>query len=103
MNTVRKHLSRIQGGHISNEDLLGALEKTAKQAYRAGQIIQRIRAFVESLNLSGAPAAPAGAAGPCPDAQLAGDPKGLISAGRRLTICEQLVSLSLGSTCPGAG
>ena len=40
-------ISRIQGGHISNEDLLGALEKTAKQAYRAGQIIQRIRAFVK--------------------------------------------------------
>ncbi|MCX7257250.1 MAG: PAS domain S-box protein [Polaromonas sp.] len=40
-------ISRIQGGQISNEDLLGALEKTAKQAYRAGQIIQRIRAFVK--------------------------------------------------------
>ncbi len=40
-------ISRIQAGQISNEDLLGALEKTAKQAYRAGQIIQRIRAFVK--------------------------------------------------------
>ena len=40
-------ISRIQGGQISNEDLLGALEKTARQAYRAGQIIQRIRAFVK--------------------------------------------------------
>ena len=40
-------VSRIKAGQISNEDLLGALEKTAKQAYRAGQIIQRIRAFVK--------------------------------------------------------
>jgi len=40
-------VSRIKAGQISNDDLLGALEKTAKQAYRAGQIIQRIRAFVK--------------------------------------------------------
>jgi C4-dicarboxylate-specific signal transduction histidine kinase len=40
-------VSRIKANQISNEDLLGALEKTAKQAYRAGQIIQRIRAFVK--------------------------------------------------------
>ena len=40
-------VSRIKGQQISNEDLLVALEKTAKQAHRAGQIIQRIRSFVK--------------------------------------------------------
>ena len=40
-------VSRIKGNQISNEDLLIALEKTARQAHRAGQIIQRIRAFVK--------------------------------------------------------
>ena len=40
-------VSRIKSQQISNEDLLIALEKTAKQAHRAGQIIQRIRAFVK--------------------------------------------------------
>ena len=40
-------VSRIKGQQISEEDLLGALEKTAKQAHRAGQIIQRIRSFVK--------------------------------------------------------
>ncbi len=40
-------VSRIKGRQISNEDLLVALEKTAKQAHRAGQIIQRIRSFVK--------------------------------------------------------
>jgi PAS domain S-box-containing protein len=40
-------VSRIKGRQISEEDLLGALEKTARQAQRAGQIIQRIRAFVK--------------------------------------------------------
>ncbi|NMM09233.1 MAG: PAS domain S-box protein [Polaromonas sp.] len=40
-------VSRIKDQQISNEDLLIALEKTAKQAYRAGQIIQRIRSFVK--------------------------------------------------------
>ena len=40
-------VSRIQGNNISTEDLLGALEKTARQAQRAGQIIQRIRSFVK--------------------------------------------------------
>jgi PAS domain S-box-containing protein len=40
-------VSRIKSQQISNEDLLVALEKTAKQAHRAGQIIQRIRAFVK--------------------------------------------------------
>ena len=40
-------ISRIKANKISEEDLLGALEKTAKQAHRAGQIIQRIRSFVK--------------------------------------------------------
>lgn len=40
-------VSRIKGKQISNEDLLIALDKTAKQAHRAGQIIQRIRSFVK--------------------------------------------------------
>ena len=40
-------ISRVNEQRISNEDLLAALEKTAKQAQRAGQIIQRIRAFVK--------------------------------------------------------
>ncbi|MFZ3142068.1 PAS domain-containing sensor histidine kinase [Polaromonas sp.] len=40
-------VSRIKANQISNEDLLVALEKTARQAWRAGQIIQRIRAFVK--------------------------------------------------------
>jgi PAS domain S-box-containing protein len=40
-------VSRIKAKQISDEDLLAALEKTAHQAQRAGQIIQRIRAFVK--------------------------------------------------------
>ncbi|MEI8030842.1 MAG: PAS domain S-box protein, partial [Comamonadaceae bacterium] len=40
-------VSRIKSQQISEEDLLGALEKTARQAQRAGQIIQRIRSFVK--------------------------------------------------------
>ena len=40
-------VSRIRSQQISNEDLLVALEKTARQAHRAGQIIQRIRSFVK--------------------------------------------------------
>jgi len=40
-------VSRIKAHQISEEDLLSALEKTARQAQRAGQIIQRIRAFVK--------------------------------------------------------
>ncbi len=38
--------SRIHNNQISNEELLLAIEKTSKQAQRAGQIIQRIRSFV---------------------------------------------------------
>ena len=40
-------VSRIKGEKISTEELLLALEKTARQAHRAGQIIQRIRSFVQ--------------------------------------------------------
>lgn len=40
-------ISRIKGDKINSEELLAALDKTAKQAYRAGQIIQRIRSFVK--------------------------------------------------------
>jgi hypothetical protein len=39
-------ISRVRGESIGREDLVAALEKTARQAERAGQIIQRIRAFV---------------------------------------------------------
>lgn len=38
--------SRINNNQIDNEELLTAIEKTTKQAQRAGQIIQRIRGFV---------------------------------------------------------
>ena len=40
-------VTRIKGDKITTEELLLALEKTAKQASRAGQIIQRIRSFVK--------------------------------------------------------
>ncbi|MDD3935898.1 PAS domain-containing sensor histidine kinase [Rhodoferax sp.] len=40
-------VSRIRSNQISQDELLGALEKTAKQAHRAGQIIHRIRSFVK--------------------------------------------------------
>ncbi|NVO07057.1 MAG: PAS domain S-box protein, partial [Rhodoferax sp.] len=40
-------VSRIKAQQITEEDLLGALDKTARQAQRAGQIIQRIRSFVK--------------------------------------------------------
>ena len=40
-------VSRIKGNQISSEELLVALDKTARQAHRAGQIIQRIRSFVK--------------------------------------------------------
>ncbi len=40
-------VSRIKSHQIDEVELLGALEKTARQASRAGQIIQRIRSFVK--------------------------------------------------------
>ncbi|MDI9334260.1 MAG: PAS domain S-box protein [Cytophagales bacterium] len=39
-------VSRIHNNQISNEELLLTIEKTARQAQRAGHIIQRIRSFV---------------------------------------------------------
>ncbi len=40
-------ISRIRNQQIKETDLLWALDKTAHQAQRAGQIIQRIRSFVK--------------------------------------------------------
>jgi len=40
-------VSRIKDQQITQEELLGALEKTARQAQRAGNIIKRIRSFVK--------------------------------------------------------
>jgi PAS domain S-box-containing protein len=40
-------VSRVQAKTIDDKDLIAALEKTAKQAERAGQVIRRIRAFVK--------------------------------------------------------
>jgi len=40
-------VSRVRAGTIEQADLIAALQKTARQAERAGQIIQRIRAFVK--------------------------------------------------------
>ena len=40
-------VSRLQNQQITHEELIGALDKTAKQAQRAGQIIHRIRSFVK--------------------------------------------------------
>ena len=40
-------VSRVKAETIKQEDLIAALQKTARQAERAGQIIHRIRAFVK--------------------------------------------------------
>ena len=40
-------ISRVRSGNIENEQLIEALEKTSRQAQRAGQIIHRIRQFVK--------------------------------------------------------
>lgn len=40
-------VSRIRSKQIAEDDILAALDKTARQAQRAGQIIQRIRTFVK--------------------------------------------------------
>jgi C4-dicarboxylate-specific signal transduction histidine kinase len=40
-------VSRVRDGAIEKDDLIVALEKTSRQAQRAGQIIHRIRAFVK--------------------------------------------------------
>lgn len=40
-------ISRIRSGSISQQNLLDALDKTARQAQRAGQVVQHIRSFVK--------------------------------------------------------
>lgn len=40
-------ITRVEGDTIQKDDLIAALEKTSRQAQRAGQIIHRIRAFVK--------------------------------------------------------
>ncbi len=40
-------VSRVKADAIEKDDLVAALQKTAKQAERAGQIIRRVRAFVK--------------------------------------------------------
>jgi hypothetical protein len=40
-------VSRVRAETIERDDLVAALQKTARQAERAGQIIRRIRAFVK--------------------------------------------------------
>ena len=40
-------VSRVKAESIGQDDLIAALQKTARQAERAGQIIHRIRAFVK--------------------------------------------------------
>jgi C4-dicarboxylate-specific signal transduction histidine kinase len=40
-------VSRVKSDTIARDDLVAALQKTARQAERAGQIIHRIRAFVK--------------------------------------------------------
>ena len=40
-------MSRIKNQQIDSDTLIAALEKTSRQAQRAGQIIQRIRSFVK--------------------------------------------------------
>jgi PAS domain S-box-containing protein len=47
VNYCNGMISRVNGDSIVREDLVAALQKTAKQAERAGQIIRRIRAFVK--------------------------------------------------------
>jgi PAS domain S-box-containing protein len=46
-NYCKGMISRMEAGRLDNEQFKDALEKTARQAHRAGQIIQRIRAFVK--------------------------------------------------------
>ncbi len=48
--------SRIKSQTIDNDALLAALDKTSKQAQRAGQIIQRIRSFVKRSEPNRTPA-----------------------------------------------
>ena len=48
-------VSRIKADNLNQDELLQALEKTAHQAKRAGQIIQRIRSFVKRSEPNRAP------------------------------------------------
>jgi PAS domain S-box-containing protein len=52
-------ISRLQTRSISDDDLVKALEKTAKQAERAGLVIRRIRAFVKRSEPQRQPTLPA--------------------------------------------
>ncbi|HVZ43017.1 MAG TPA: PAS domain-containing sensor histidine kinase [Ramlibacter sp.] len=47
LNYCNGLVSRIHSRQISQDDILAALDKTSRQAQRAGQIIQRIRSFVK--------------------------------------------------------
>ena len=47
LNYCNGLVSRIRSRQIAEDDVLAALDKTARQAHRAGQIIQRIRSFVK--------------------------------------------------------
>jgi PAS domain S-box-containing protein len=47
LNYCNGMVSRVKNDAIQKDDLIVALEKTARQAERAGQIIRRIRAFVK--------------------------------------------------------
>jgi PAS domain S-box-containing protein len=49
-------LARLKDNRLDEASLLTALEKTAHQAHRAGQIIQRIRAFVQRSEPNRSPA-----------------------------------------------
>lgn len=40
-------ISRLKSGAMTQDDLLGALDKTARQAQRAGHVVQHIRSFVK--------------------------------------------------------
>jgi C4-dicarboxylate-specific signal transduction histidine kinase len=48
-------ISRIKTQQVEEEDLLWALDKTARQAQRAGQIILRIRSFVKKSEANRTP------------------------------------------------
>ncbi|MDB5820766.1 MAG: histidine kinase [Rhizobacter sp.] len=48
-------VSRVKADAIAKDDLIAALEKTSKQAHRAGQIIHRIRAFVKRSEMQRQP------------------------------------------------
>jgi C4-dicarboxylate-specific signal transduction histidine kinase len=49
-------VSRVKADTIRTDDLIAALQKTARQAERAGQIIHRIRAFVKKSEPQRVPA-----------------------------------------------